>query len=117
MATSRSTKATSSCTATASIFSGRPDAEWRVAETTARRLRALWDELELSRCAPPTAPSLGYRGVILVCGPRERWVAYGGVVVSGDDRRRDPERKFERALLESAPASLIPRALIGEIGL
>jgi len=77
----------------------------------------LWQQLEPSELAPPPAPALGYRGVALACGARGRWFAYGCVVASGDAYKRDSGRAFERLLLESAPAGVIPPALLRELDL
>jgi hypothetical protein len=95
-----------------SIFSGRDDPQWRVPTGTVRRLKELWRQLERSEGAPPLAPPLGYRGSTLDCGTQGRWFAYGGVVASDDAFRRDPERKFERLLLGSAPDGLIPAEIL-----
>jgi hypothetical protein len=115
MATSRSLKLRGECTATASIYSGRRDPQWRVPVETARRLKELWEQLERSESVLPPRPSLGYRGSALDCGARGRWFAYGGVVGSGDAYKRDPERAFERLVLESAPEGLIPPGILLKI--
>src|SRR6185436_17949859 len=115
MATSRSAKLKHACTATVSIFSGRRDPRWRVSVNTARRLKELWTQLERFESAPPSAPSLGYRGSVLDCGNEGRWYAYGEVVESGKSYRRDPGRTFERLLLGSAPKSLIPSEVLRTI--
>lgn len=73
-----------------------------------REMQDVWRQLEDSDHPPPNAPSLGYRGCTLDCGTRKKWFAYGGVVAHGGTYKRDPERKFERLLLESAPAGLLP---------
>jgi len=80
-----------------------------------RTLEKLWQALEPSQAASPAAPLLGYRGCTLDCGTRGRWQSYGGVVASGDIHKYDPERKFERLLLGSAPANLLPPEILPEI--
>ena len=82
----------------------------------ARRLQALWRSLDSSDAAPPPAPDLGYRGCVLDCRARGRWFAYGGVVASGDARKRDPGRRFERLILESAPEGVLPPGVLRELG-
>jgi hypothetical protein len=97
------------------VFSGRPNPTWRVPVETARKLERLWQRLEPSEAAFPAAPLLGYRGCTLDCGTKGRWQSYGGVVASGDIHKYDPERKFERLLIGSAPANLLPQEILGEI--
>ena len=41
--------------------------------------------------------------------------SYGGVVASGDIHKYDPERKFDRLLLGSPPANLLPPEILREI--
>jgi hypothetical protein len=114
MGTPRSSRRHARCVATASIYAGRRDPQWRVPAVTARKLKQLWERLERSMSGPPPAPSLGYRGSVLDCGVLGRWFAYGGVVESEDVYRRDPAREFERLLLESAPKDLIPLEILRE---
>jgi hypothetical protein len=116
MATSKSNEPRRKCRATASIFSGRRDPEWSVPEGTAHRLELLWRRLDAADESPGRAPALGYRGVTLVCGVDDSWFAYGGTVSRGGEHRRDPERQFERELLQSAPAGLIPDAVLRQFG-
>src|SRR5260221_6778602 len=115
MATSSSANLKPRCTATALIFSGRRDPQWRVAEDTARRLKELWEQLERFDGAPRPAPSLGYRGSVLDCGSEGRWFAYGELVEAGRSYKQDPGRTFERALLGSAPKGLIPHEVLRQI--
>jgi hypothetical protein len=99
-------------TAGASVFSGRPDPVWEVKPALGVRLERIWCGLESAETEPPPLPSLGYRGCFLK-GPRgQEWFAFAGVVMLRSprrpDSRRDPAKKFERALLASAPAGLLP---------
>src|SRR2546425_6910053 len=107
MATSRSPDRRK-CTATALVYSGRPDPVWPVPASVVKKLETIWKSLE--PCAkPPAEPSrLGYRGCRLKCGRRE-WFAYGGVVSSESESRCDPLRQFEAMLLASAPPGLLPK--------
>ena len=120
MATPRSGSKRSAWSAGASVFSGRPDPVWEVKPALAARLEKIWRSLTPSEIEPPPEPALGYRGCFL-SGPRGRkWFAFGAVVTllspsrskSGaefrSESRRDPAKKFERALLASAPAALLP---------
>lgn len=124
MATSKSTSKRTAWTAGASVFSGRPDPVWEVQLALAARLEKIWRHLEIAKVEPPPQPVLGYRGCSLK-GPRGReWFAFGGVVTlrsssrskstsksrtdAQTESRRDPAKKFERALLASAPANLLP---------
>jgi hypothetical protein len=83
---------------------------------TVHRLKQLWRQLDAADGPAGRAPSLGYRGVTLECGAGDSWFAYGGTVSRGSEHRRDPERRFERELLQSAPAGLIPDAVLRQFG-
>ena len=105
------------CTGMALVFSGRPDPEWPVPTNAQRRLRDVWSALAPAAGTPPAAPPLGYRGCALRCPPDDEWFAYGGLVShtvpSGAvDRRSDPERRFERLLLSTAPKGALPPNLV-----
>lgn len=113
MATSNSTE---KCQATAAIFSGRPDPQWRVSRSQVQQLELVWKGLLPASGAPPEPPPLGYRGCSLNCGSRGVWFAYGGVVAHGADYRADPKREFERRLLGSAPKGAIPLEVLRPIG-
>jgi hypothetical protein len=83
---------------------------------TVQRLERLWRQLDAAEGPPARAPALGYRGVTLECSADDTWFAYGGTVSRGREHRRDPKRQFERELLESAPAGLIPDAVLRQLG-
>jgi hypothetical protein len=106
-----------SWSACALIFSGRPQPNWPLAEGDARALIALWDALPISGHKMPDVPALGYRGCAIVDGKGGEWRAYGGVAVStsgtANMARADGERKFERAILATAPPDVISPGLIG----
>lgn len=108
----KSSRRRASWTAGASVFSGRPDPIWELKPALGARLEKIWRALEPAEIEPPPFPSLGYRGCFLK-GPRGReWFAFAGVVTLRSPRRpqsrRDPSKKFERTLLASAPAGLLP---------
>jgi len=78
----------------------------------AARLEKIWRALKPSEFEPPPSPALGYRGCFLK-GPRgHEWFSFAGVVTLRTPRRsqsrHDPAKKFERTLLASAPAALLP---------
>jgi hypothetical protein len=100
------------CTATAAIFSGRPNPSWRLNKKVLERLENIWMKLRPSAQAPPVAPALGYRGCSVDCGLRGVWNAYGGVVARGEEHRADPSRQFERAVLNSCPKGMIPAEVL-----
>lgn len=112
MATSKSTE---SCTASAWIYSGRPDPSWLLSESCAQELETIWKNLKRSTVAPPAPPGLGYRGCRVNCGKRGTWVAFEGIVGRGKEYRADPARRFERAVLESAPKGLIPTEVLQSV--
>jgi hypothetical protein len=73
----------------------------------------IWTGLAPSRTSPPPAPVLGYKGVSLTCPSGGRWFAFGGVVSRTDvggveEVRADPDRIFERALVNTAPKGAVP---------
>jgi len=115
MATSRSADVNKTCRASAAIYSGRADPVWEVSASEAAALEEIWDQLSPSGRELPTPPALGYRGASLDCQPHEQWLAYGGVVthVTGraKEHRIDEQRRFERALLNTAPRGLLPLGL------
>jgi hypothetical protein len=118
MGTSGSSEAWS---ATASIYSGRPDPEWTVPADVAGRLASAWDRLsDVPERRQAEPPGLGYRGCTLTAPDGRRWHAYGGVVVlragALHQAREDVDRAFEKALLATAPAGAIPASLPTEGG-
>lgn len=118
MDTSRSTKADRIFTAGVSVFSGRPDPTWTLNEETGSRLQQLFETLESYEGPPIAAPPLGYRGAFLRDDSGHEWRAYRSVVTltapNRSEARRDRDRKFERALVDSAPEGLIPPALLAQ---
>jgi hypothetical protein len=103
-------------TATASVYSGRPDPEWAITEQQCRAVRAAWKELPAATTPPPPPPPLGYRGVAVRYPSGEHWFAYGGVVTlkvgkRAPEYRHDRDRRFEQALLDTAPAGVLPSQL------
>jgi len=83
-----------------------------VDDDVARELMDIWGALELWEGALPSAPALGYRGCALRDRAGREWSTHGDVVRLTQDRstqsRVDPERRFERRLLSSAPPGLLP---------
>ena len=116
MATPKSGSKRSAWSAGASVFSGRPDPVWEVKPALAARLEKIWRSLKPAEIEPSPQPALGYRGCFLK-GPRGReWYAFAGAVTLRSvhrsecrpQTRKDPSKKFERALLACAPAGLLP---------
>ena len=97
---------------TASIFSGRQDPTWPVAHEVGKELEAIWRTLSPVSKEPCTSSRLGYRGCSLRHEKGRVWQACGGVVTmtahNSFEARCDPERIFEKKLLASAPAGLLP---------
>lgn len=110
MGTSRSN---SGWTARALVYSGRPAPAWRVRETEALALVALWDALPEASSTVPESPALGYRGCELEDGAGNGWRAHDGVASSTSGMTRvDAERRFERAILATAPEDLLPAGIV-----
>ena len=116
MGTSKSASDAAPWEGGASLFSGRPDPTWSVSARAARRLEEIWENLEPSSAPPPAAPPLGYRGCFVRDPRGRRWDAYAGSVVlktgSASESRADPNRQFEKTLLESAPADILPASFL-----
>jgi hypothetical protein len=111
MGTPRSAEATG-WLARAFVFSGRPDPEWEPPGPVVTDLERLFGELPPHGGEAPEPPPLGYRGVALTEPGGRRYEAYGGVVTlrtaAGADQRADPKRRFEDALIGSAPPGTVP---------
>src|ERR1035437_426585 len=109
MATSRSPDR---WTASADLFSGRPNPTWNVPAVLAHELVRIWSELPPTSPAPSKAPALGYRGCALRAPDGRVWRAESGVVAAAgaqsSQARRDDVRAWERRLLETAPDGALP---------
>ncbi len=121
MATSRLSEVPLPWTVRIRIFSGRPDPVWLLPESKAATLQAVWRSLpDLGPgdlVDPPAA--LGYRGCIVRDAGRRTWTVYRERVSLQEEGqrellRRDPERKFERALIATAPPGLLPPGFLPE---
>ena len=101
--------------ARALVYSGRPDPSWRLDEAVTARLLAIWHELLPATVAPKPGGPLGYRGVLTIEPGGTTWLAADGVVTKRapgtTEDRADPDRRFERALLASAPPGLLPAGI------
>lgn len=111
MGTSRSSEARG-WVAGASVYSGRRDPTWPAPAELGRRLEQLWGQLPPWSGRRPQPPSLGYRGCQLIAPDGRVWTAYRQLVSLGVDgrreARRDSEREFERTLIASGPAGILP---------
>jgi len=111
MATSRSSDE-GIWNATAFVFSGRPDPTWRLGSSTADELERIWARLAPANRAAEPAARLGYSGCAVHTDRGRTWTAYEGLVThqeaEREERRADPERAFERAVLASAPPGVLP---------
>jgi len=96
------------------IYSGRPDPTWEVKRTAAQKMIRYWNSLKARAGVLPSRPGLGYRGCFLRGRGRE-WIIYHDAVMlkkaGGWEIRLDREQQFEKALLASAPARLLPPSL------
>jgi hypothetical protein len=103
-------------TAGVSVFSGRPDPTWSLSEEVGNMLLRLFEDSDSYKGSAVSAPPLGYRGAFLRDDAGNEWFAYRGVVTltspHSSDARKDPARQFERALVASIPAGLIPPTLL-----
>ena len=84
-----------------------------MAPPAAAAIVGVWDGLEISSSVSlPEAAPLGYRGCTLKGDRGQEWTAFAGVAClkTGPDRgfRADRGRRFERAVLATAPADELP---------
>lgn len=90
------------------LFSGRENPVWGISPSEAQRIIDIWSALEPCeiRSTPPQS-QLGYSGSFLSNSNGDIWLAsHRSVAWSGTktkETRSDPEQKFERAILASAP--------------
>jgi hypothetical protein len=108
-----SSSSRSGWTASAFIYSGRPNPVTELTPDRGRELASAWAQLPSAEERPPEPPGLGYRGVQLVAPDGRTWTAYAGTVTrsvlgSPPQLRADPGRVFERALLAAIPDDLVP---------
>jgi hypothetical protein len=91
------------------LYSGRRDPEWTVPAEVGAGLNAALQGLPELADASPAASRLGYRGAWVRTEDGSRVVAFNGLVRTPDGRfRTDPGRAWERAILETAPAGVLP---------
>lgn len=103
------------CVATVSVYSGRPDPEWPLSVRQVEGLRRAWSQLKAERSRGTPPPALGYRGTAMGCAAGDQWRAYRGIVThtAGGkvESRKDEGRRFEKALLATAPKGAIPSGI------
>lgn len=102
-------------TAGALVFSGRPDPTWHLSTAQADELLEIWSSLSVvdgGGIDGLQASRLGYAGCRLANNRGDTWLAQDERVLSRIDAstecRSDPARRFERMLLSTAPAGLLP---------
>ena len=104
------------CQVEVDVFSGRPNPSWSLPEGVHASLMSMWDEA--SPCPPGLIHEsrLGYRGITLVCDDGSQFDAFEGKICyshdSSSEWRVDADRGFEKTLLTSAPADLLPTGLL-----
>ncbi len=112
MATSKSPEV---WTAGALLYSGRRNPTWHVSTPVVRKLQKVWRTLPPEPESRPAPAGLGYRGIFLRDPADCEWIAFDGSVslkTHGQiQSRSDPTEEFERAVLASAPAGLLPPKL------
>ena len=94
-----------SATVSVSMYSGRTDPTWGLAQPEAERVLGRLRKMPRLAALEPEHPKLGYRGVAVEfeTGDRaDRWELHRGRVL-GDDGRQyaDQDRSLERLLLET----------------
>ena len=97
------------------VFSGRTNPSWRLDEPRAAELMRIWDELrpaDAARANHDADRPVGYDGCYATNSAGDRWIARDAHVSqhagTSSKHRDDPQRRFERALLRSAPEGLLP---------
>lgn len=118
MGTSRS-NSSPAWIAGASLFSGRPNPSWQLDAAHVAQLIAIWDELKpaaKASAAEDAGAHLGYTGCYISNDAGDRWTARNAHVIhqcaNTVEDRDDPLRRFEHAVLQSAPSGLLPPNLI-----
>jgi len=99
-------------TAAVLVFSGRPNPTWPLGAAVIGELERIWAGLGPSDLAAAPAARLGYTGCTVCDGRGKTWTACAALVTlrqaEREDRRADPERTFERAVLAAAPPGELP---------
>ena len=102
--------------ASALVFSGLRDPQWRVPDAVVKKLLAIWDDLPASSNVPPSTARLGYRGAVLRSPSGSEWTAFAGTVSLRSNNvistRDDQAGRFEKTLLSSAPRGVLPEGKI-----
>jgi hypothetical protein len=94
-------------TATALLFSGRPNFEWALIASQQKNWMQLWEDAALSDTAVKQPSVLGYTGCRLQYDEHSHWYLYNGCVSFYEEgktvSKKDDERKMELFLLGTAP--------------
>ncbi len=101
------------------IFSGLRDPSWLLSEDEAQKILSIWNSLPESPKNVFIPNILGYKGCFLSSSDKTKWAAFREVVTLLNENtviesRIDTERKFEKAVLGTAPEDAIPKAVLME---
>jgi hypothetical protein len=103
----------------AMIFSGRRDPTWLLNEEQVKNIIDIWNSLPVSEKHLTIPGFLGYKGCYLISSSNDKWHSFRRIVTlirqnTIAESRKDEIRKFENALLETAPEDAIPKAMLIE---
>jgi hypothetical protein len=97
-------------TATALLFSGRPNFEWILTASQQKSWMKLWEEAALSKTGLEQPSILGYTGCRLQYNKHSHWQLYNGSVLFYEDgkivSKKDEDKKMELFLLNTASAEV-----------
>jgi hypothetical protein len=110
------------CMASALLPGDAPPPQWALTQDQRNHLVDLWRASPLVPSSPdprqlPQGQAADYRGAAILCPSGDGWFAYRSVVMCKNpgfapEYRTDIDRRFERALLQTAPAGLLPGDLL-----
>lgn len=94
-----------SATVSVSMYAGRTDPTWALAQPEAERVLGRLQGMPLLAAGEPEHPKLGYRGVAVefkTGDPADRWEIHRGRALGHDGHQyADRDRSLERLLLET----------------
>lgn len=93
--------------ATALLFSGRQNPEWRLTASQQKKWMVLWQHAPLKNTAVEIPSILGYTGCRLHHNEHSHWQLYNGCVSFFENdnifSKKDEDRQMELFLLSTAP--------------